>query len=47
MQDVFGMIRLEWIGVIFLFLVLVSIQLTLNKIIVLLNEVIRLLKSKS
>jgi len=39
-------INLEWIGIFFFFLVLVSLQLTLNKIVVLLKEVIQLLKIK-
>ena len=39
-------INLEWIGIFFFFLVLVTLQLTLNKIVVLLKEVIQLLKIK-
>jgi len=38
-------IRFEWIGIAFFFIVMVSIQLSLNKIIVLLQEVIKLLKN--
>lgn len=39
-------IRFEWIGIVFFFLILVSIQFSLNKIIVLLTELIRLVKSR-
>ncbi|MCA0384727.1 MAG: hypothetical protein LCH34_03890 [Firmicutes bacterium] len=38
-------IRFEWIGIAFFFIVMISIQLSLNKIIVLLQEVIKLLKN--
>ncbi len=37
-------IKFEWIGIFFFFLVLVTIQFTLNKIVLLLQEVIKLLK---
>jgi len=39
-------IRFEWIGIVFFFLILVSIQFSLNKIIVLLNELIRLVRQR-
>ena len=37
-------IKFEWIGIFFFFLILVTIQFTLNKIVILLQEVIKLLK---
>lgn len=37
-------INFQWIGILFFFLVLVSIQYSLNKIIVLLKEIKRLLE---
>lgn len=39
-------IKVEWIGIFFFFLILVSLQLTLNKIVVMLKEIIQLLKYK-
>lgn len=39
-------LKLEWIGIAFFFIILITIQYTLNKVIVLLNEIIRLLRLK-
>lgn len=39
-------LKLEWIGIVFFFLILVTIQYTLNKVVVLLHEIIRLLQIK-
>jgi len=39
-------IRFEWIGIAFFVIVMISLQLSLNKIIVLLQEVIKLLKNR-
>lgn len=39
-------LKLEWIGIVFFFLILVTIQYTLNKVVVLLHEIIRLLQLK-
>ncbi len=39
-------LRLEWIGIAFFFLVLVSIQFALNKIIILLKEIKFILQNK-
>lgn len=39
-------LKLEWIGIVFFFLILITIQYTLNKVVVLLHEIIRLLQLK-
>lgn len=39
-------IKFEWIGIIFFFMILISIQFSLNKIIVLLKELIQISRSK-
>ncbi|MDH8677589.1 hypothetical protein QE109_05495 [Fusibacter bizertensis] len=41
-----GSIKYEWIGIIFFFIILVSIQFSLNKIIILLKELIQISRSK-
>lgn len=40
------LLKLEWIGIAFFFLILITIQYTLNKVVVLLHEIIRLLQLK-
>ena len=40
-------INYQWIMIAFFFLILITIQYTLNKIVVLLNEIIRVLKIKN
>ena len=40
-------IKLEWIGIFFFFMVLVSIQLSLNKMILLLKELIHIMKQNN
>ena len=39
-------LKFEWIGIAFFFIILITIQFTLNKVVVLLNEIVRLLKLK-
>ena len=38
--------KLEWIGIFLFFMILISIQFTLNKMVLLLKEIIHLLKIK-
>ncbi len=38
------MLKLEWIGIFFFFMILISIQFSLNKIILLLKELIQMNK---
>lgn len=41
-----SLIKIEWLGIVFFFLILISIQYSLNKIIVLLKEIRYLLHNR-